>query len=124
MTTSVQRPVIITVLAVVAVLSGLVSLVSAFIVLTSDVDKTAAIAPALVGILYFALAKGLLDGSPIARIAVAVAAVIQVASAIIAITAEGGSAFRSASFFTLALGVIVLVLLFTPAANAHFRSRG
>ncbi len=122
-----RRPVLITVLVVLIVLSGIGCALTAWITFATAGSTAiwAGIVQLVLAVAYFAVAKGLFDGNPTARfVAAAVAAVqivltlvldISVASAI-----GGPGTVRTGS---LVFPVLALIVLFTPKANAFFGPR-
>lgn len=123
--TSVKRPVLVTVLVVFIVLSGISSVLTAVLLFSmSPVAIPVAVFSLVVGLIYFAVAKGLLDGNPTARIVVAVVNVVQAVVAIATIIgADSSSTLQSSSVRSLIFAVVILAILFSPAANAFFGSR-
>lgn len=128
MTTSaptVRRPVLVTVLVVFIVLSGISSVVTAFVLFTiTPAAIPAAVFALVVGLIHFAVAKGLLDGNPTARLVVAVVNVVQAVVAVATmIGVDSSSTLQSSAMRSLIFAVIILAILFSPAANAFFGSR-
>lgn len=124
-TPTTRRPVLVTVLVVLVVLSGIGAAVSAWIILTSTGAAVwGGIVQILVALAYLAVAKGLWDGNPTARFAAAAVAVVQIVLAllvnVIAANASGGASVRTVG---IVFPVLVLIVLFTPKANAFFGSR-
>lgn len=71
------------------------------------------------------MAKGLLDGNPTARLVAAVVAALQLVLAITAfvtVTQLSGGA-QTTRFGGILFPILVLVVLFTPKANAFFGGR-
>ncbi len=122
MATTARRPGLVTVLVVLVVLQGIGSIVSGIIAISAS-GTGAGIIPIIVGLVYLAVAKGLLDGRNWARIVTAVAAAVNVLFAILAIVNSAGSTNSGSAVGTGILGVIILVILFTPKANAFFGTR-
>lgn len=121
-----RRPVLITVLVVLVVIAGVLAALAAFVLLTlPQVSVLTGIGQAVVAVAYFAVAKGLYDGNPTARSVAAVVAVIQLIlaiTALITVTELSGGA-QTTSWTSIVFPVLVLVVLFTPKANAHFSGR-
>jgi hypothetical protein len=123
--TAVKRPVLVTVLVVFIVLSGISSVLTAILLfgMTSPA-LPAAVFALVVGLIHFAVAKGLLDGNPTARIVVAGVNVVQAVVAVATmIGVDSSSTLQSSAIRSLIFAVIILAILFSPAANAFFASR-
>jgi hypothetical protein len=122
-TPTAHRPVLVTVVVVLVILSGISAALSAWVSLAASGGVVwRGIALIVVALVYFAVAKGLLDGNPTARFVTAAMAVIQIVLAIVwnaSFTSSEGVA-RGGSIL---LPVLVLIFLFTPKANAFFGSR-
>lgn len=120
-----RRPVLITVLVVLVVLGGIGAALTAVLLLTM---QNSAVWPGLlqvvIALAYFAVAKGLLDGNPTARIVAAAVSVVQIVLAVVTIVGTSTDNTRvSSAWGTLVFAVLVLVVLYTPRANAFFGSR-
>jgi len=125
-TASTRRPALITVLVVLVVLSGIGAALTAWISFaTAGTAVWGGVIAIIVALAYFAVAKGLFDGNPTARsVAAAVAAVQVVLALVLNIAVDtataGPGTVRTGS---LVFPVLVLIILFTPKANAFFGSR-
>ena len=121
-----RRPALITVLVVLVVIAGVLAALAAFVLLTlPEVSVATGIGQAVVAVAYLAVAKGLLDGNPTARLVAAVVAVLQLVLAItafITVTEASGGAVTT-RWTSILFPVLVLVVLFTPKANAFFSGR-
>ncbi|WP_111767516.1 hypothetical protein [Nakamurella deserti] len=121
--TSVKRPVLVTVLVVLIVLSGISSVFTAVVLFgLPGPAVVAAVFALVVGLIHFAVAKGLLNGNPTARAVVAVVNVVQAAVAIVTLVNTDGT-LQSSALRSLVFAVVVLAVLSTPAANAFFAQR-
>ncbi len=123
MTAPVRRPGLVTLLVALAVLAGIGSVLTGVIAMIAEQSLlSAGLFPVIVGLIYFAVAKGLADGSPVARSVVAVLAVVQVVYAVITIINTDDAGTRSSAIGSGVLSLIILLILFAPQANAFFRS--
>lgn len=123
---SVKRPALVTVILVLIVLNGISSILSGIVAVTAVKPAVGTIVIAIVsiviGLIYFAVAKGLWTGQNIARLIVAIVSVLQILFGIWAIFKETGGA-RSSAITTGVISVIILVVLYSPKANAFFAPR-
>lgn len=133
MSTSISRPGSVTLVAVLAWISGVLDIIGGSVLLFQSgvdavVDKLGGAAPLigsglftiLVGVAVIVLAIGLLRGSNAARVAITVLEAISiVGSAFLAIAYPAGAI---GEFFSIAAALIVIALLWTGRANAFFRS--
>jgi hypothetical protein len=122
MATTARRPVLVTVLVVLVVLSGIGDIIAGIIAISSSGTGSGVVA-IVIGLVYLAVAKGLLDGRNWARMVAAVVAAVNLLFAILAMVNGGGSASQGPSIGSGVLGLIILVILFTPKANEFFGSR-
>jgi peptidoglycan biosynthesis protein MviN/MurJ (putative lipid II flippase) len=122
MATTTRRPALVTVLVVLVVLEGIGSILTGIVAMSAS-GTAGGIIQIIVGLVYLAVAKGLLDGRNWARITTAVVAAINLLFAILAIVNSGGSNSQGPSIGTGVLGLIILAVLFSPKANAFFGSR-
>ena len=120
----VRRPALVTVVVVLTVIGGIGSIMTGIIALTvaGGLDWAGIILIAL-GVIYLAVAKGLADGNPLSRIIVAVVALLQVVVAVYTIMGTESSQTRNSAIGSAVVGVILLLILFSPKANAFFDSR-
>ncbi len=124
MTTSVRRPALITVLAVLVVIGGVIAIITGIVAFSAVGTFTwAGVIPIVLGLVYLAVAKGLLDGNPAARIVVAVVTVLQLLAAIVSLSGEGTAMQRSSAVGSVIFPILILVVLFLPASNAFFGRR-
>lgn len=122
MATTARRPVLVTVLVVLVVLSGIGDIIAGIIAISASGTGSGVVA-IVIGLVYLAVAKGLLDGRNWARMVAAVVAAVNLLFAILAMVNGGGSASQGPSIGSGVLGLIILVILFTPKANEFFGSR-
>jgi hypothetical protein len=119
---SVSRPVLITVLVVLVVLGGIASVIAGVIALVASGFLPAGLILIVVGLAYLAVARGLASGNNVARAVVAVVSALQVVFAVVALFQSDGDA-RGSSIGSGVVGLIVLLILFSPHANRFFGSR-
>lgn len=133
MSTSISRPGSVTVVAVLAWISGVLDIIGGSVLLFQSgvdavVDKLGGAAPLigsglltiLVGVAVIVIAVGLLRGSNAARVAITVLEAISiVGSAFLAIAYPAGAI---GEYFSIAAALVVIALLWTRPANAFFRS--
>lgn len=119
----VRRPALITLLVVLTVIGGISALTTGIIaVIAAGTVLSAGLVFIILGLVYLAVAKGLADGNSIARIVIAVVSVVQIAVAIFSITRSDDTS--SASPVTSAVvSALILLILFSPKANAFFAAR-
>ena len=122
MATTARRPVLVTGLVVLVVLQGIGSIVSGIVAISAS-GMASGVILLVIGLIYLAVAKGLLDGQNWARVTAAVAAAVNVLFAILAMVNSGGSTNQGSAVGTGVLGLIILAILFSPKANAFFSSR-
>ncbi|GLI27835.1 hypothetical protein ARHIZOSPH14_20770 [Agromyces rhizosphaerae] len=79
---------------------------------------TVAILSILIGVVAIAVAAGLLSGSRVARIVVAIVEALSIAGSVWVIVATPTAI---AEYFSIGFAVLILALLFSPKANAFFR---
>ncbi len=130
------RPGGVTLLAVLIVISGLLGLFGAIAVIigrSNDefVQSTSVTAGTLlwvgivgviIALVYLAVARGLTRGSGLARGLCTLVAILSLASGIYGVIIHSGN-LRWSSLSSALLAVIVLILLYSPKANAFFASR-
>jgi hypothetical protein len=120
------RPVLITLLVALVVLGAIGWIVEGIIVLTAFGGfQIAGVICILLGVVYLAVAKGLLQGNPMSRSVVAVVAALQIVWAVVSWIVSGSEYQdgRSSATGSAVLAVIILVVLFTPKATAFFDRR-
>jgi hypothetical protein len=122
MATTARRPVLVTVLIVLVVLSGIGDIIAGIIAISASGTGSGVLA-IVIGLVYLAVAKGLLDGRNWARMVTAVVAAVNLLFAVLAMVNGGGSTSQGPSIGNGVLGLIILVILFTPKANEFFGSR-
>ena len=137
MTAPVRRPVLVTVLLVLVVISGVLSILGGIVIVlarnnaevvaatdgSSTVGLWLGILAIVVGLLYLAVAKGLASGNNGSRVVVAVVSVINIAAGLyVALTQHGNAVYSGWS--SVFWGVVILAILYSPSANAFFARRG
>lgn len=126
---AVKRPALVTVVAVLTVISGILSLLAGFIWLFLPPDASSngaawrlvGIGYLIVGVVELAVARGLLHGNARARIIFTLAMVVNLVLSLVGATSSGTS--RGLSFIDVVLVIIAIVILYTPTANAFFGRR-
>lgn len=133
MSSSISRPGSVTVVAVLTWISGLLDIVSGSVLLFQSgvpgiVDKLGGAAPLIgsglftivVGVVVIVIAVGLFRGSNPARVTVTVLEAISILGSVFLAIAYPGGAIGE--YFSIAVALIVIALLWTGRANAFFRS--
>ncbi|MGI8415552.1 MAG: hypothetical protein ACR2P2_04975 [Nakamurella sp.] len=125
MTASVRtRPALVTVLIVLVLLGGIGWVVTGIVAMsTFGGINVAGIFAIILGLIYFAVAKGLANGNPIARTIVTIVAVLQVAWAIFDLVMANNAGNRNSAVVSGVVGLLILVVLFSPGTSAWIRSR-
>jgi heme/copper-type cytochrome/quinol oxidase subunit 4 len=77
----------------------------------------------VLGLIYLAVAKGLADGNGFSRTIVAIVSVIQIAFALYQFVATNDNNTRNSALGSAIVGLIILLILFSPKANEFFGSR-
>ena len=130
-----RRPGGITLLAVLIVVSGLLGLIGSIAVIigrgNDDFVQDAGVGSStllwvgivgvIIAVVYLLVARGLTRGSGLARGLAALVAALSLASGIYQAIIQSGS-LRWSAIVSAVLALIVLSLLFSPRANAFFRS--
>jgi hypothetical protein len=130
-----RRPGGITLLAVLIVISGLLGLIGSIAVIIgrgnddfvrdtgvgSSTLLWVGIVGVIIAVVYLLVARGLTRGSGLARGLAALVAVLSLASGIYQAIIQSGS-LRWSAIVSALLALIVLLLLFSPRANAFFGS--
>ena len=130
-----RRPGGITLLAVLIVVSGLLGLIGSIAVIIgrgnddfvrdtgvgSSTLLWVGIVGVIIAVVYLLVARGLTRGSGLARGLAALVAVLSLASGIYQTIIQSGS-LRWSAIVSALLALIVLMLLFSPRANAFFAS--
>ncbi len=135
-----RRPGLVTLLVVLVVIGGIVSLLVGLVTIlarndanvsvtiegqgvdagdTGSVALILGIGAIIVGLIYLLVARGLSSGSNVARIIVTVVSLLNIAGGIWVVISQTGNA-RSSAFGTIVFGALILVILYTPKANAFF----
>ena len=123
------RPKLVTVVGVLVVVAGILNILLGFVWLfyKPDGDASNTLGPGLgiafmaIGIVEVVVARGLFRGSNRLRTIVAVAIVLDIVLSFVALTV--GNNPRALSISDLLFAVVVLVILYTPKANAFFGRR-
>jgi hypothetical protein len=126
---AVKRPTLVTVVAVLTVISGVLSVIAGFLWLFLPPDASSngltwrlvGIVYLIVGVVELAVARGLLRGNPTARIVFAVTMAVNLIVSLGAAISSDTS--RGLSFVDVVLVIVALVILYTPKANAFFGRR-
>ena len=130
------RPGGVTLLAVLIVISAVLGLIGSVIVIvarndsdfvnstsvSSDTLLWVGVIGLLNALLYLAVARGLTRGSGLARGFTTLVAILSLAGGVYGFIIHSGN-LRWSSLSSALLAVIVLVLLYSPKANAFFASR-
>ena len=117
-----QRPTGVTIVAIVVLVSGLLSITGAIISLTTGGHVVSAIVSLALGILTLAVALGLFSHSRVARILTTIVLVLQLAGAIFSLCATGfGTISVIWPIISGVLSLVGIALLYTKQANAYFR---
>lgn len=126
---AVKRPALVTVVAVLTVISGILSLIAGFIWLFLPPDASSngvgwrlvGIGYLIVGVVELAVARGLLRGDARARFIFTLAMIVNLVLSVVGATSSGTS--RGLSFVDVVLVIVAVVILYTPKANAFFGRR-
>jgi hypothetical protein len=123
-TPTARRPGLITLLVVLTVISGIGSIIAGIIALIASGGLVWAwIILIVIGLIYLAVAKGLSDGHPLSRFIVAAVSALQLVFAVFTIINTDNSTSRSSAIGTAVFALLILLILFSPKANAFFGSR-
>jgi hypothetical protein len=119
-----HRPGLVTLLVVLTVLGGIVSIIAGVIAMIA-VGSVVSAGVVLVGLglIYLAVAKGLSDGNGWARAVVAVVSFLQVVFAVLTIFRTDDGSTRNSAISTAVFGLVILLILYSPKANEFFGSR-
>ncbi len=121
---TVHRPGLVTLLVVLTVVGGIVSIIAGIIAMIATGSVVSVgVMLVILGVIYLAVAKGLADGNGWARAVVAVVSFLQVIFAVFTIFRTEDSGTRNSSIGTAVFGVIILTILYSPKANDFFGSR-
>ncbi len=116
-----NRPMGVTIVAIIVLVSGAISTIGAIISLASG-STVSGIISLIIGILTLVVAAGLFARSQIARILTAIVLVLNLASAIFSIGSTGFGTFAVAwPLISGILALVALILLFSKQANNYFR---
>ena len=115
------RPTVVTVVAIIALASGVISTIRAILDLASF-NTVPGIIGLIVGIVTLGVSAGLFARSQIARIIATVVLLLQIGSAILTISSTGFGSFQVIlPLAAVVLALTAVVLLYTPRSNAFFR---
>ncbi|HEX6366007.1 MAG TPA: hypothetical protein VF000_07650 [Agromyces sp.] len=133
MSDSIRRPGGVTLVAVLAWISGLLDIVSGTILLfqtsiSATVERfggesqliASALLNILIGVVVIVVAIGLLRGNNASRIVITIFEMLSIIGSVFLAIAYPAGAI--AEYFSIALAAIVLILLWMGRANAFFRS--
>ena len=129
-----RRPGLVTLLIVLVVIGGILSVIGGIALIflkdnpevvvktgSSGVGLWAGIGTIIVGLIYLAVAKGLSNGNGFSRLIVAIVSLVSIIGGLwVGITQVGNGALSGWS--SVFWGVIILVILYSPKANAFFRT--
>jgi hypothetical protein len=124
----------VTLLVVLVVIGGILSVIGGIALIflkdnpdvvvetgSSGVGLWAGIGTIIVGLIYLAVAKGLSNGNGLSRLIVAIVSLLSIIGGFwVGITQVGNGALSGWS--SVFWGVIILVILYSPKANAFFRT--
>ncbi|MEO7236295.1 MAG: hypothetical protein ABIW80_13095 [Lapillicoccus sp.] len=121
-----RRPKLVTLVGVLVVIAGILDIVLGIVWLfyKPDGDATNNLGPVLgiaflvIGIVEVSVARGLFQGSSRARSIVAFVIAFDIAVSTFALTA--GNNPRALSFTDILFAIVIIVILYTPKANAFF----
>ena len=116
-----NRPVGVTVVAIIVLVNGVLSTISSIIALSNG-QTASGIVGLIIGILTILVGLGLFSRSQIARILTTIVLVLSLASAIFSIGAVGfGNINVIWPIISGVLAIVGIVLLYSKQANAYFR---
>ena len=130
-----RRPLGVTLLVVLIVLNGLIALVGGLVLaiqhddrsvirqtaMSSDSLLTYGIALIIVGAIYLLIARGLATGGGISRFLVGAFSLLNLVAGIwVAVEKDGR--LQTQAIVSAVISAVVLVLLYSPRANAFFRT--
>ena len=129
-----RRPGLVTLLIVLVVIGGVLSVIGGIALIflkdnpdvvaktgSSNVGIWAGVGSIIIGLIYLAVAKGLSNGNGLSRLIVAIVSILSVIGGFwIGITQVGNGAISGWS--SVFWGVIILLILYSPRANAFFRT--
>ncbi len=129
-----RRPGLVTLLIVLVVIGGVLSVIGGIALIflkdnpdvvvttgSSGVGLWAGIGTIIVGLIYLAVAKGLSNGNGFSRLIVAIVSLVSIIGGFwVGITQIGNGAISGWS--SVFWGVIILLILYSPRANAFFRT--
>jgi hypothetical protein len=133
MSSSIDRPAGVTLVAVLTWISGLLDIISGSLLLfQTSVSATveqfggasqliaSALLSILIGVVIIVVAIGLLRGNNASRVVITVFQMLSIIGSVFLAIAYPAGAI--AEYFSIAVAAIVLILLWTGRANAYFRA--
>jgi multisubunit Na+/H+ antiporter MnhB subunit len=130
-----RRPLGVTLLVVLIVINGLIALVGGLVLafqhddrsvirqtaMSSDSLLTYGIALVIVGAIYLLIARGLATGGGISRFLVGAVSLLNLIAGIwVAVEKDGR--IQTQAIVSAVISAVVLILLYSPRANAFFRT--
>lgn len=123
-TPTVRRPGLVTLVVVLTVIGGILSIIAGIVAFSvAGTLGWAGIVFIILGLIYLAVAKGLANGNNLSRTIVAIVSVIQIVSSIFAIFTAEFTQTRTSGIGSAIISLIILLILYSPKANAFFASR-
>ena len=123
-TPTVRRPGLVTLVVVLTVIGGIGSIITGILAFTIAGGLAwVGIVFIVLGLIYLAVAKGLSDGNKLSRTVVAVVSILQIIAALFSVFTTDSSGNRSPSIGSAIISLIILLILYSPKANAFFDSR-
>jgi hypothetical protein len=130
-----RRPVGVTALVVLIMIGGVVQVIGGLVLLLGHENATvlretrrspdfllgSGIAAIVVGLLYLLISQGLSSGKGLARLVVGLLSMLSLGGGIWAAATQHGS-LHSRGIASAIVGFLILVLLYSPRANAFFRT--
>lgn len=125
----VGRPFIVTLIGVITIIFGIFEVINGLITMFSGNGFWGGLWAIIVGLIYILLARGLMGGSGIVRLLVAIITILNIIAGVWEIVYFWGGdsswVTRIAGGFIQALvALLILILLYTPKATLFFRTHG
>ena len=121
---TVRRPGLVTLVVVLTVIGGIASIIvgiTAMMIVGGFFSP--GLIPIVLGLIYLAVAKGLSDGNNLSRTLVAIVSVLQIVFAIFAAFTADNAGSRNSPIGSALFALIILLILYSPKANAFFEGR-
>lgn len=121
---TVRRPGLVTLVVVLTVIGGIASIIvgiTAMMIVGGFFSP--GLIPIVLGLIYLAVAKGLSDGNNLSRTLVAIVSVLQIVFAIFAVFTADNAGSRNSPIGSALFALIILLILYSPKANAFFEAR-